>query len=131
MTFEDWMEGAVHSFEAAGVAVMVVGSLIVLGKALIQVSRGARAGIYEPARQGIGRAILMGLEILIIADIIQTVTLEPTFESALFLGTIVLVRTFLSFSLDIELKGRVPWREAEASERATAAGIPATDAATA
>lgn len=52
----------------------------------------------------------MGLEILIIADIIQTVTIDPTVESALTLGLIVLVRTFLSFSLEIELEGVVPWR---------------------
>ncbi len=127
MTFDDWMEVAVRSFDAAGVAVMVAGSLIVLGKALLKIFRGNRSTVYEPARQGIGRAILMGLEILIIADIIQTVTLDPTVESALFLGTIVLVRTFLSFSLDVELKGRVPWREAEASEQATAPGVPAID----
>jgi uncharacterized membrane protein len=131
MTFEDWMEGAVHSFEAAGVAVMIVGSLVVLGRALVAIARGNRSTIYEPARQGIGRAILMGLEILIIADIIQTVTLDPTVESALFLGTIVLVRTFLSFSLDIELTGRVPWREAEAIEQATAPGVSGIDTAAA
>ncbi len=118
MTFQDWMEGAVHAFEAAGVAVMVIGSVVVLARALMAITRGNSSKVYEPARQGIGRAILMGLEILIIADIIQTVTLDPTFESALFLGTIVLVRTFLSFSLDIELTGRVPWREGEARARA-------------
>ena len=117
MTFEDWMKGAVTAFEAAGVAVMVYGSLVVLLKALLALVRGGEGKVYEPARQGIGRAILMGLEILIIADIIETVTLEPTFESALFLGTIVLVRTFLSFSLEIELKGRAPWREADAEAR--------------
>jgi uncharacterized membrane protein len=125
MTFEDWMKGAVLSFEAAGVAVMVYGSVIVLAKALVAVARGGAGKVYEPARQGIGRAILMGLEILIIADIIETVTLEPTFDSALFLGTIVLVRTFLSFSLEIELKGRAPWREADAQARMGEAALAA------
>ena len=57
-----------------------------------------------------GRAILLGLEILIIADIVQTITIDPTLESAVTLGVIVLVRTFLSFSLEIELEGVVPWR---------------------
>ena len=57
-----------------------------------------------------GRAILLGLEILIVADIVQTVIIDPTVESALTLGLIVLVRTFLSFSLEIELDGVVPWR---------------------
>ena len=61
------------------------------------------------------RAILLGLEVLIIADIVQTITIEPTAESALVLGVIVLVRTFLSFSLEIELEGVVPWRRAIAT----------------
>ena len=61
-------------------------------------------------RQDVGRAILLGLEILIIADIVQTITIDPTLESALTLGIIVLVRTFLSFSLEIELNGTLPWR---------------------
>ena len=57
-----------------------------------------------------GRAILLGLEILIIADIVQTITIDPTLESVITLGVLVLVRTFLSFSLEIELEGVVPWR---------------------
>jgi Protein of unknown function (DUF1622) len=61
-------------------------------------------------RQHVGRVILLGLEVLIIADIVQTITIDPTLESALTLALIVLVRTFLSFSLEIELHGRVPWR---------------------
>jgi uncharacterized membrane protein len=61
-------------------------------------------------RTDVGRAILLGLEVLIIADIVQTITLDPTIEGALTLGIVVLVRTFLSFSLEIELEGVVPWR---------------------
>ncbi|MND09553.1 hypothetical protein D3C83_329840 [compost metagenome] len=57
-----------------------------------------------------GRAILGGLEFLIIADIVLTITVDPTLESAAALGLIVLVRTFLSFSLEIELDGCLPWR---------------------
>ena len=72
--------------------------------------RGERRGAYEQARQDVGRSILLGLEILIIADIVQTITIDPTLESAATLGIIVLVRTFLSFSLEIELEGVVPWR---------------------
>jgi uncharacterized membrane protein len=103
------MELAVRIFEAAGVLVLAVGSLWA-------VLRAGRAwlrhdpDVYSRARKDIGRAILMGLEVLIIADIIQTVTIDPTVESALTLGLIVLVRTFLSFSLEIELDGVVPWR---------------------
>ena len=72
--------------------------------------RGQRIGAFHRAREGVGRAILLGLEILIIADIIQTITIDPTLESAATLGVIVLVRTFLSFSLEIELEGVPPWR---------------------
>jgi uncharacterized membrane protein len=74
--------------------------------------RGDRLGVYASARGDVGRAVLLGLEVLIIADIVQTVTIDPTAESALVLAVIVLVRTFLSFSLEIELEGVVPWRRA-------------------
>ena len=79
-----------------------------------------RAGIYTRLRRHLGRVILLGLEILIIADIILTVAIDQTLESAATLGLIVLVRTFLSFSLDIEMDGVAPWRRraAEANEPA-------------
>ena len=65
---------------------------------------------YTALRHNLGRTILLGLEVLIVADIILTVTIDQTLESAATLGLIVLVRTFLSFSLDIEMDGVVPWR---------------------
>ena len=61
-------------------------------------------------------AILLGLEVLIIADIVLTITVDRTFDSALTLGLIVLVRTFLSFSLEIELEGSRPWRRGAAEQ---------------
>ena len=82
--------------------------------------RAARAvmgrvpGVYGRFRRDIGRSILLGLELLIIADIILTVTVDQTLESAATLGIIVLVRTFLSFSLEVELEGVLPWRKREA-----------------
>ena len=75
-------------------------------------ARGRREGAFERVRQAIGRAILLGLEVLIIADIVLTITVDTTLESALTLGLVVLVRTFLSFSLEIELTGALPWRRA-------------------
>ncbi|HET6919686.1 MAG TPA: DUF1622 domain-containing protein [Jiangellaceae bacterium] len=78
--------------------------------AIAALRRGERRSAYERARQGVGRSILLGLEVLIIADIIMTITIDPTVESVLTLGLIVLVRTFLSFSLEIELEGALPWR---------------------
>lgn len=67
---------------------------------------------YEEARRNVGRAILLGLEFLIVADIVMTITVDATLETALTLGLIVLVRTFLSFSLEVELEGVLPWRRA-------------------
>ena len=109
MSFSDTMERAVNGFEIAGVAILVVGSLLALVRAAVNLRQGARAA-YQRARDDVGRAILLGLEVLIIADIVLTITVEQTVESALTLGLIVLVRTFLSFSLEIELEGTLPWR---------------------
>jgi uncharacterized membrane protein len=119
MHFEEWMELVVKGFEVAGVAILAVGSLIALGGAAISVSRGERKSAYDQARHNVGRAILLGLEVLIIADIVQTITIDPSLESALSLSLIVVVRTFLSFSLEIELDGVVPWRKARTREERT------------
>jgi len=110
VTFTDVMDGVVRGFEVAGVAVLALGGLMALGAYVRDMFRGPPREAYERLRQNLGRCILLGLEILIIADIVLTVTIERTVESALTLGIIVLVRTFLSFSLEIELEGTVPWR---------------------
>ena len=117
MHYEDWMELAVEGFEVVGVAILAIGSLAALVKAAMVLLRGDRSVAYADLRQDVGRAVLLGLEVLIIADIVQTVTIEPTIESASVLGIIVLVRTFLSFSLEIELEGVVPWRRTGARPR--------------
>lgn len=113
--FDALMELVVHGFEIAGVAVLVLGAL----GAFVHAARQARtAGVrtaYETARSSVGRAILLGLELLIIADIVLTITVDPTLDSALALGLIVLVRTFLSFSLEVELEGTLPWRQSRRS----------------
>ena len=103
------MERVVQAFEVAGVGILAIGSLAALIRAARALSRGERDGTYERARQDVGRAVLLGLEVLIIADIVQTITIDATIESAVTLALIVLVRTFLSFSLEIELEGVVPW----------------------
>ena len=109
-TFEDVMQDVVRGFEVAGVGVLVVGSVLAFARFAVELFRKPFDHAYEGVRQGVGRAILLGLEILIIADIVRTITIDPTLESAFALGVIVLVRTFLSFSLEIELEGVVPWR---------------------
>jgi uncharacterized membrane protein len=117
MSFEEWMELAVRAFELVGVAVLAVGSIVAALRAAGSLRGGRREDVYEQARRDVGKSILLGLEILIIADIIQTITIDPTLESAATLGLIVLVRTFLSFSLEIELYGAVPWRKSRSPRR--------------
>ena len=70
---------------------------------------------YEEYRVGLGKALLLGLEFLVAADIVRTVALEPTRESVIVLGLLVVVRTFLSWSLSVEIEGRWPWRRSAAS----------------
>jgi uncharacterized membrane protein len=111
------MERVVDGFEIAGVAILVVGSLLAFVSAAAELRHDGRRAAYQRARQNVGRAILLGLEILIIADIVLTITVDRTFDSALTLGLIVLVRTFLSFSLEIELEGTLPWRRGSTGTR--------------
>ena len=110
MTFDSAMDTVVMAFEIAGVAVLAVGSAFALVTGAVLVARGERDGAYASVRRNVGRSILLGLEILIIADIVKTITIDSTIESAVILGIIVLVRTFLSFSIEIELEGVPPWR---------------------
>jgi uncharacterized membrane protein len=110
ISFDDLMEGVVRGFEVGGVAILVVGSLAAFVSAALSYRRVGGRRAYEGARRNVGRAILLGLEFLIIADIVMTITVDPTLKSATALGVIVLVRTFLSFSLEVELEGALPWR---------------------
>jgi uncharacterized membrane protein len=116
------MERVVQGFEVAGVAILVVGTLLAFASAALGLRRGGGRTAYRRARQGVGRAILLGLEVLIIADIVLTITVDQTLDSALTLGLIVLVRTFLSFSLEIELEGALPWRRGSREQRPAGAG---------
>ena len=75
---------------------------------------------YHRYRAELARGILLGLELLVAADIVGTVAVTPTFESLAVLGLIVLIRTFLSFSLEVEIEGRWPWQHSAASDKAEA-----------
>lgn len=110
MSFHDAMETIVRGFEVSGVAVLALGSLWAFARGGLGVLHGERRVAYERARHDVGRTILLGLEILIIADIVRTITIDPTLESAAVLGVIVVVRIALSLWLQIELEGVVPWR---------------------
>ena len=113
MTFKEVVEWVVMGFEALGVAILVIGSVGSLAVFIRDWRRSGRNEAYVQLRGNVGRTILLGLEILIVADIVLTVAIDSTIESAVTLGVIVLVRTFLSFSLEIELDGVVPWRKRE------------------
>ncbi len=111
---DEWFRPALdfitRSIEVGGIAIIVLGILGASIALLWQVLRG-RSGseAYGLYRSNLGRAILLGLEFLVAADIINTVAIEPSLESLLILGGIVLIRTFLSFSLEVEIEGRWPW----------------------
>jgi uncharacterized membrane protein len=109
MTFEGAFDLAVRGFEVLGVAILVIGSLASVAGYARDLGKVDRTLAYTRLRGNVGRTILLGLEVLIVADIVLTVTIDQTVESALTLGVIVLVRTFLSFSLEIELEGVAPW----------------------
>ena len=124
MHFEEWMEHVVHGFEIVGIAVLAVGSIVGIVRGAAVLRQGDEHAAYRRVRHDIGQSILLGLEILIIADIVLTITIDPTLESALALALVVLVRTFLSFSLEIELDGVVPWHKGRQTERSDAPPAP-------
>ena len=111
-----------RAVDVAGVAVMVLGTLGATIYFLFNRWRGTQPiAAYQGYRQGIGRAILLGLEILIVADIIRTVAVEPTFQSLGILASIILIRTFLSATLELELEGRWPWQRPTEESRSDVA----------
>lgn len=112
MAFVELMDYAAKAFEAFGVTVLVVGLIVSLLVAahVWQKANGREA--YQVLRAAFGGVLLLGLEILVAADLIRTVAVEPSLQNVLVLGLIVLIRTFLSFSLEIEIEGVPPWRRA-------------------
>jgi len=110
VSFKEIMDIVSRAFEVVGIAVLVVGFLTGIFLALRDLVRGERGGVYRMIRSYFGRSILLGLEVLVAADLIRTVAVDPTMRNVEVLGLIVLIRTFLSFSLEIEIEGIVPWR---------------------
>ncbi len=110
MSYEETISDAVKVVEAVGASIMVLGGLgvfIVYVPRLLRAS--TRAGAYEELRRNLGRCILLGLEVLIVADIVRTIIVDQTFESVVVLGVVVVVRILLSFSLEVEMDGMWPW----------------------
>ena len=99
--------------ELIGIAVILIGaawSFILFLRMLRSGGSGGGGAAYKALRSNLGRSILLGLELLVAADIINTVAIEPTLQSLAILAGIVLIRTFLSFSLEVEIEGRWPWQ---------------------
>jgi uncharacterized membrane protein len=121
MTFAELMEHVAQGFEAIGVGVLVLGLVwsVVLACRTWAVADGRRA--YQALRESFGGVLLLGLEILVAADLIRTVAVSPTAQNVAVLGLIVLIRTFLSFSLQVEIDGVPPWRRALTSGATTVA----------
>lgn len=108
--FESTISAVATAIEIVGVAVLVVAGVIAAAMAVVDMRRGRDA--YSGARQRLGRGLLLGLEILVAADIVETVAVEFTLSTVATLGLLVVIRTVLSFSIATELDGVVPWRKA-------------------
>ena len=110
MSYEETVHDVVRVVEAVGASIMVFGGLVVFAVYVPRMlSPAKRPGSYEALRRQLGRCILVGLEVLIVADIVQTIIVEQTIESVVVLGVIVVVRILLSFSLEVEMDGIWPW----------------------
>lgn len=112
-TFNGLMDHVAQGFEALGAAILVVGVIWSFVLAAVASRRsGWSARTYLVLRQAFGGTLLLGLEVLVAADLIRTVAVSPTLDNVLVLGLIVAIRTFLSFSLETEIEGVAPWRRA-------------------
>ncbi len=116
MHFEAIIEAIGKGVDVAGIAVIILGSLIATGAFLRRwLPEDTLSEAYPFYRQGLGRAILLGLEFLVAADIIRTVAIAPTIDNVLVLAMIILIRTFLSITLELEIEGRWPWQRPDKS----------------
>ena len=114
MGYDQVISDVVKVVETVGAAIMVLGGL---GAFVVFAFRAVRArtapGAYQGLRQNLSRCILLGLEVLIVADIVRTIIVDPTIDSVAVLGIIVLIRILLSFSLEVEIDGVWPWRRSQ------------------
>jgi len=117
MGLAETMEQVARGVEVIGIVTLVVGMVIAIARGgVVLVGSQDAEQAYRVVRTVFGRSILLGLEFLVAADIIRTVAVEPSLENVAVLGVIVLIRTFLSFSLEVEIDGTWPWRRATASQ---------------
>jgi uncharacterized membrane protein len=112
MVYNDVIEKIGMTIDAVGVVVIVAGAAIALVASAVRLSR-RESDVYRRLRQRLGQAILLGLELLVAGDIVRTVAASPNLTSVAILAAIVFIRTFLSFSLEVETTGRWPWQKRE------------------
>ncbi|MFW0797406.1 DUF1622 domain-containing protein [Gordonia sp. CPCC 205515] len=113
MDFEEVFVGIAIGFEAIGAIAMIAGFVIAVILAVRALTRGEGGKVaFSVLRTTMASAILLGLEVLVAADLIRTITSKPSLEDAAILGLIVLIRTILSMSIQIEIEGVLPWRRA-------------------
>ena len=118
LSHSDIVNAVVVVTELTGVGIIAAGALITLALFLLRIfQREDRMESFHRFRSGFGRAILLGLEFLVAADIINTIIVELTLQSVASLALIVLIRTFLSWSLELEIEGRWPWQQPEGGRK--------------
>jgi uncharacterized membrane protein len=110
MNFNDVIDKIGMTIDAAGVVVIVTGAAIAFAASAVRLAR-RESDVYRRFRQRLSQAILLGLELLVAGDIVRTVATSPSLTSVAILASIVLIRTFLSFSLEVETTGRWPWQQ--------------------
>lgn len=112
-----WVEFTAVVMEVLAVAVIVLAMLYFTVRFLLKATLQRHESWYEKLRSGLGRSLILGLEFLLAADVVRTVALDATLESVAVLGLLVLIRTFLSWALIVEIEGRWPWQAHRANVR--------------
>ena len=121
MDFTEAVEVIAQGFEVVGIAIITIGGVIGIARGVI--TARTSDSFYDSARAGFARPLLLGLGVLVAADIIETITVDRSLESTAALGLLVLIRVILSFSLEIETDGLLPWRKRQLEAEEAAAGL--------
>ena len=116
MDFKELISIAGYGVEAIGVFIIVAGSVVFSFRFLLHFREEPERSAYRNYRRQLGRSIILGLEFLIAGDIVRTVVVADTLTNVTILGLIILIRTFLSFTLHLEVEGHWPWKQVKDDE---------------